>query len=327
LYFSQATYTIILMKTIFLFIVAILTFSCKPTETAMSREARAYIDEVVNIMQQHSVKKNTINWKDFRQKVYKRAGHALTVADTYPAIHYAITLLGDSHSYFAPVSGEDEEAGSPPVLPDAEVPNGVGYVRVRYCMGSEGMKHTYIQEITDKIKSRDREDLKGWVVDLRGNFGGDMAPMLLGLMPVLGEGTLGYAAYPDGKMAEWQYAAGKLSFGNDTVVNTAVYRLKKQNPYVAVLTDTLTASSGEAVAVAFKGRARTRSFGKPTYGVSTSNQGFTLSDGSRMLLTVAVFADRDKKKYGVPVLPDVDVSPDVALQHAIGWLQEVNRQN
>ncbi|KOS05855.1 hypothetical protein AM493_07235 [Flavobacterium akiainvivens] len=313
------------MKNILILILPLLLVGCKPTETAMSSEARTYIDEVLGVMQQHSVNRNTIDWKDFREKVSEKAGNAVTVADTYPAIHHAIRLLGDSHSYFAPVSGNDEdELGAPPVLPDAAVPGDIGYIRVRYCMGNDSSKKAFTEDIINRIKAQDSSNLKGWVVDLRGNFGGDMAPMLLGIAPILGEGILGYTAYPDGKMAKWEYNSGSLLLENDTLISPHIYSLKKQNPYVAVLTDTLTASSGETVTVAFRGRPNTRSFGKPTYGVSTANQGFTLLDGSRMLLTVAVFADRDKKKYGIPVKPDEDIDPDRALKQAVEWLQ--NRQ-
>ena len=34
--------------------------------------------------------------------------------------------------------------------------------------------------------------MKGWIVDLRGNFGGNMWPMLLSVEPLIGNGTLGY---------------------------------------------------------------------------------------------------------------------------------------
>jgi C-terminal processing protease CtpA/Prc len=306
----------------YLLLLLILISGCKTTNVTMSDEASAYLNEALLIMETHSVNRQKINWEDFRKKVLDKVTDASTIAQTYPAIRYGIKLLGDKHSYFAPVNDNSEEAlSAPPSLPDFEVPDNIGYIRIRYCMGSDSIKKAYVAQTIKCIKDRDKESLKGWVVDLRGNFGGDMTPMLLGISPVLGDGIAGYFAYPDGKYVKWECNDNKLLFDNDTINNPDPYTLKNKNPYVAVLTDTLTASSGEAVTVAFKGRPKTRSFGYQTYGVSTSNEGFTLSDGSRMLLTVAVFADRNKNKYGTPVRPDETIDPAKALERAVQWLK------
>ena len=56
--------------------------------------------------------------------------------------------------------------------------------------------------------------------------------------------------------------------------------------------------------ISFKGRARTRSFGSPTTGVSTPNGTFALPDGSMIVLTTAIEADRTAKTYGQIVGPD-----------------------
>ena len=77
------------------------------------------------------------------------------------------------------------------------------------------------------------------------------------------------------------------------------YRLRRESPRVAVLFDGATASSGEAVVVAFQRRADTRSFGTVTCGLSTANEAYTMSDGASLLLTVAVMADRTKFRMGM----------------------------
>ncbi|RWX03828.1 S41 family peptidase [Flavobacterium cerinum] len=313
-----------------LLLLFIVFLSCKTTSTdnSISPEAAAYIDEVVTILKANSINRNKIDWPIFEAKVLAKADKAKTVEETYPAIHLAIKLLGDGHSYFAPAVGDNtEENGAPPMLTDEKVPNDIGYLRVRYCMGSNDQKQIYVDDLLKTIRQRDKDNLKGWIVDLRGNFGGDMLPMLLGTGPILGDGILGYTAYPDGQMHSWNYEQGKFYY--DAIEDSDIkvkeyYRLKRLNPFVAVLTDTLTASSGEALTVAFKGREKTKSFGYKTYGVSTSNQKFVLSDGSNMLITVAVFADRNKKRYGHSIEPDKVVVPENVLQEAIEWLRVQN---
>jgi C-terminal processing protease CtpA/Prc len=75
-----------------------------------------------------------------------------------------------------------------------------------------------------------------------------------------------------------------------------------------VLYDGGTASSGEATAISFRGRANTRSFGSPTGGRSTANSTFTLSDGVRLLLTTATMVDRAGTRYGSKVVPDEPIT-------------------
>jgi C-terminal processing protease CtpA/Prc len=97
---------------------------------------------------------------------------------------------------------------------------------------------------------------------------------------------------------------------------------------VAVLTSAQTASSGEAVDVAFRGRPNTRTFGRPTFGVSTANTTVQLSDSSMLLLTTARFADRLGNFYGYPLPPDerveaernADPGQDATVAAAAGWL-------
>ena len=52
------------------------------------------------------------------------------------------------------------------------------------------------QQIQDQIKIMDHPYNIGWIVDLRGNGGGNMWPMLAGIGPILGEGIAGYFIDP-----------------------------------------------------------------------------------------------------------------------------------
>jgi carboxyl-terminal processing protease len=168
------------------------------------------------------------------------------------------------------------------------------------------------------IARLDAAGVCGWIVDLRGNTGGNMWPMLAGLGPLLGPGTAGYFAGPDGRRDEWGYRDGaSLLAGQPMVrVGAAPVRLRTPDPPVAVLTGPSTLSSGEAMAVAFRARVRTRSFGSPTGGRSTSNRTITLPDGAVMAITNAHLADRTGRTYGDPVAPDVPIATPTPGQPA-----------
>ena len=312
-----------MMKYVFYILIVSLFTTCIDSQN-LSPISKSYIDEVITLLQNNSINKNKINWEDFRNDVYRHAKGSKTIEHTYPSITYAITKLEDHHSYFAAniVSQDTSDLAPLPILLDEIVPENIGYVRIGFCMGDEQQKKNYINSVINKMAKQDKINLKGWIVDLRGNFGGDMVPMLVAVSPILGEGVLGYFFYPDSSFYTWNNKNGYLYDENGIWWEqpTNSYHLKSPNPYVAILTDNVTASSGEAVAIAFKGRNKTKSFGTPTFGVSTSNRSYTLSDGSRINLTVSVFADRNKIKYGSSVNPDVKCDEKVTLVNAINWI-------
>ncbi len=316
------------MKQSVFYILTVILFTTCADSQNLSPISKGYIDEVITLLHNKSINKNKINWEDFRTDVYRHAKGSKTIEDTYPSITYAIYKLGDHHSYFAAniVAQDSSDLKPPPILLDEIVPENIGYIRIGFCMGSEEQKKNYVNSVIDKMSKQDKKNLKGWIVDLRGNFGGDMVPMLVAVSPILGEGVLGYFIYPDSSFYTWNYKNGYLYDENGIwwEQSTSTYHLKSPNPFVAILTDNKTASSGEAVAIAFKGRNKTKSFGIPTFGVSTSNCSYTLSDGSRINLTQCVFADRNKTKYGNSVYPDVKCDENKTLEEAINWISSQN---
>ncbi|CAM3879215.1 MULTISPECIES: S41 family peptidase [Flavobacterium] len=314
---------------IYLLILLIFTACTKKNAIKLVPEVKEYLDEVITILEHNSVNKYNIEWYAFKNEVYTHASKAKTIEEAYPSITFAISKLNDKHSYFAPnITSEIEvEKKELPILKDEIVPNSIGYIRIPFCIGDEQTIQTYIQNITNKIKTQDSPMIKGWIVDLRGNFGGNMWPMLTAIGPILGNGKIGYFINAENKSSTWKYENGKVYLENTIVEETKnAYHLIKKEPYVAILIDTITASSGEAITVAFKNRKSTRFFGEPTFGVSTGNKSYTLSDGSRINLTESVFADRNKNKYGKSIFPDEECKSSEAINKAIKWFNKIDIQ-
>src|SRR4029079_934252 len=119
------------------------------------------------------------------------------------------------------------------------------------------------------------------IVDLQTNTGGNMWPMLAGLGPILGEGALGGFLDVENVEVPWSYQNGVVMEGTHPRARTTgpAYRSTPESSPIAVLISRATASSGEAVAVAFQGRPQTRFFGGHTRGATTSNDQFPLRDG------------------------------------------------
>jgi len=295
-----------------------------------SRLASDFLNELVNTMQQNSINRGRIDWTDFRTQVFQRASGAQTIADVYPAISLALGLLDDHHSFYQAAGGGG--VGNPrgprcsavtPIAP--AMPAGIGYVRIG-SFGSKvaGADRAFADTIQDQIRQRDAANLAGWIVDVRGNGGGNMWPMVAGIGPVLGEGVAGFFIYPGGSSVSWSYQGGiALSGTSEASRTTAPYvLLARVAPRVAVLTDNLVASSGEAVVISFRGRPNARSFGTATCGLSTVNTSYRLSDGSTLQLTTGTQADRGRTAYGSSVAPDETVAGDAeVVQRALDWLR------
>jgi len=288
--------------------------------------ARVYIDQVIRIMRERSLYRERINWDAFRARVFLAASSARMISDTYPAIEVALFLLEDPHSAFVTPGGMPFFAGvkfcrqgsiEPPVLP-----GNIGYVKVGSFAGWLGAQE-FAEAIQARIQASDRDDLAGWIVDLRGNTGGNMWPMIAGIGPILGEGTAGYFTSVAGRETAWGYSAGAswVLDGREVVRVATPYQLKSEQPKVAVLTDNFVMSSGETVLVSFLGRPNTRQFGETTCGLSTSRGSFTLFNGARLYLSTYHLADRDRVRYGHSIVPDSPtVDTAVAVQLAIDWL-------
>jgi len=158
----------------------------------------------------------------------------------------------------------------------------------------------------------------GWIVDLRGNGGGNIWPMMAGVGPILGEGEPGGVLHAGGARDKWFYENGRAGMRGDAEhpyyakTTGAPVRLNGSPP-VAVLIDRETGSSGEGIAVAFRGRSDTRFFGEATYGVATSTFPYALSDGAQLFLVTGVMVDRKGNEYPFGIKPDQEILSDVSI--------------
>lgn len=300
-----------------------------PTASAgtPSAAATAYLNSIIDIAQRNSINRLTIDWNAYRNEVFAQAGSAQNISDLTAAIRTAIALLRDGHSSYRSASGTvifvSLRTCTAPTLVTPSLPSNIGYVQVGAFSGTTEEANAYARQIQGAIAGADRDDLIGWIVDLRSNGGGNMWPMVAGLGPILGEGPLGYFIGPTGIETLWEYRNGSSSSGgfSITTVNPP-YVLKRRQPRVAVLSDNRIASSGEATLIAFRQRPNTRSFGQPTCGLSTANSTLTLSDGATFTITTSVMADRLKNRFGDSIPPDEVINDSAqTIQRAIEWLQ------
>lgn len=313
------------------------------SDAAASAEAQDFVDRFLEIVQADAMMRDNVDWKQMRLDMTSLTRHAETTADTYPALRFCLESLGDHHSrlltpaFMAARGGGDAEEEeveevdpSTYVMPRHERMTGdLGYLWLpgHLSFGDAGPR-AYAWTLARALE--ELEDCKGFVIDLRDNGGGNMWPMLAGLGPLLGAEVVGSFTYPDGTADTWWYRenqSGQADIPCTQVVPPHGASFAKDIP-LAILTSRRTGSSGEATLVSFLGRSHVRTFGQATTGLSTGNSSIPLSDGSMLLLTTSVYADRHGREFGGRIEPDVAVDAhgegdqDAALQAAIAWLSQ-----
>lgn len=282
-----------------------------PTRAAApSPEALDYIDEAIGKIRINAYHEGRVDWERAREAAKAIASGAVTTSDAHPAVSSLLRSLKDHHSFFSPPSAARERSentrtddfviGSSRVL-------GKAFVSVPGFVGNHPVRTgAFADELKGRIRALADDRPCGWIVDLRGNTGGNMYPMLDGLVPLLGEGTLGYFVDRQSRSA-WYVRDGRVGPAVEAAVaagKVAPFLVDGGKPPIAVLTGPRTASSGEAVAVSFRERPDTRSFGQPTAGLSTANRGVRMSDGAMLLIMTSLFADRTGRTFGDKLSPD-----------------------
>lgn len=169
--------------------------------------------------------------------------------------------------------------------------------------------HQIAQPLYDQIaEAKTKNKLEGWIIDLRFNTGGNIAPMLLALYDFLGDNDV-WASLDVNKKQESKYKLKRGSYIQKSKtlasINPKDELLDKTK--VAVITGLFTASSGELTAIAFKGRPNTTFIGESTYGATTANIFWALPFDVKMALTTTYDSDRNGKYYE-QITPDIIVS-------------------
>ncbi|BAH38033.1 peptidase S41A family protein [Gemmatimonas aurantiaca T-27] len=306
--------------------------SAEPTTpvgvTEMSARAASYIEEYIGLMQRHVHSTHRVDWTQVRARARAAAAGAQSLDDARVGIQEALLAIGEWHSFYTGPNGVTFSVPSVPCgaasswLP-LQPPSDVGYVRIREFSGGVVESIAYADSVHRMIARADKPDLSGWVVDLRGNRGGNMYPMFVGIGALMGPGRYIDFIDADGGRIPVSYRNGGVFYGAEELVRIErPYHVRDHNIPIAVIVDGLVASSGEATALAFRGRPRTRLFGTPTCGMASGNITLFMSDGARVVITRSLIHDRMSTGDGGPIQPDVRAETgDEAIAQAVWWLR------
>ncbi|WP_037320358.1 S41 family peptidase [Salegentibacter sp. Hel_I_6] len=295
----------------------------------LSKDDKKSIKKMIREFEKKSIYKDSIDWESFEKQVWKSAEFSKD-----SAVITALTLNGEKHSmyydqslkkYLSPVGKDTYNYEE---VQPFEADENLGYINLESFINSrtsldETLKKgaEYINENLQNIKKEDSKNLKGWVIDLRKNNGGNMWPMLISLTPFLENKILGHFLI-ENKWQVWKKEENQIFDGSSNKTKKFIeepieYKLKNKNLKVAVLINNNTASSGEATAIALMSNPNIKFFGDETAGYTTSNNTIHLKNNDILIMTSGVMADHTKKEYWNGITPEFEISPKGDLKGRI----------
>lgn len=275
--------------------------------TACEDSNARYVKKAIRIMDKHGIYAKGAKWEQTKQEALST--QPVSIKEAREIVSKAGKVAGGKHTFLMTtdeVVAQDTTRYGMPTVKVLE--DGIVYIKLPAFSGNqeEGVKYanTVLKAIPDNIK--------GVVLDLRDNRGGNMYPMISAIHRFL----------PDDEILKFSSRKRPMIINTDYVVNTV--GIKKQariDCRVAIMTDEWTGSSGEAVLICFRGMDNTRTFGSPTAGYASCNQPFSLPGGDQLILTIGEDIARTREVFcDDPIEPDV--LTDTPLEKGLEWLKD-----
>lgn len=295
----QANYHI-MRKTLILLLTALFMASCSNPNTR-------YVKKAVRIMDRNGIYAQGPEWKKAKQEALSAKPSSLE--DAQEIVTKAGKVAGGKHTYLMTADEVTENNTADWEMPTVELlDNGIASIKLPQFMGNaeEGIK--YANTVLNALPNT----LQGTIIDLRGNRGGNMYPMIAAVHRFL----------PDDVILKFSSRRRPMNINTFFVMQSV--GLEKQTAIacpVALLTDDWTGSSGEAVLICFRGLENTRTFGAPTAGYCSCNQPFALPGGSQLVLTIGEDIARTGEVFcDDPIAPDV--LAETPFEDALEWLNQ-----
>ncbi len=295
-------------------------------DKAMSSDVKTYLRQLVDRLREFRPG-GEVDWGEVETKTLAAAGGAQTIVEAYPAIRVALTEINDPWSMYRSATGQVIGPAAPTCTRSKatapSVPADVGYLKVAP-IPNRGIRFERESAVAMRtaLKSGDDAGAAHWIVDLRGHFMGALPAAVIGLSPLMGDGTAFRMQYANSVIP---FDAGETSIkanGEEVQMDIGKYRLSNRKRRVAVLVDGATAGVGELLAIAFMARSDARVFGTPTCGIPPLRLvPQKMKDGAQFTLSAFRVQDRDGKLYRGPIEPHERIENETELfSRALGWV-------
>ncbi|CAM3681191.1 S41 family peptidase [Sphingobacterium prati] len=301
----------------------LLSSVCLFCQTFKNDSVKSFVDKSIELIAANSIHKE--NLEVIKHELYNKSRNLNSIDETAALYKDVFKQLNDYHGSLK-YKGKTYGWNNPNVMTNGYLKNRInmdkstfsqvidqkiGYLRI---VGNSDFAFKKVDSIADDIVAHINDinsvEIKGWIIDLRLNTGGNMYPILLGLKEFIGN-NLRFGGFRDAgnkPSGDWEIKAGKLLIdGNRLDRKTALtYPIANDVPLV-ILTSCYTASAGEMAAISFIGRNNTFIVGEKTANYTTAVLGFKINDYAGINLSTDYVVDRNLKVYKSYISPDVEV--------------------
>lgn len=288
------------MKRIALFaLIACILASCGDSNTR-------YVKKAIRIMDKNGIYAEGPDWEKAKNKAIEARPTNLEEAQNI--VVQAGKVAGGKHTSLmtsSEVTQNDTAAWEMPTIKLLE--NDIAYINLPQFSGNAEEGIRYANTVLSALPTR----MNGIIIDLQGNRGGNMYPMIAAVHRFL----------PDDIILKFRMRRNTMEINVDYALrNASIERQARIDCPIALLTDEWTGSSGEAVLLCFRGLENARTFGTPTAGYASCNSLFPLPDGSQLVLTIGEDIARTGEAFcDDPIMPDV--STENPFEAALGWIR------
>ncbi|WP_225000423.1 S41 family peptidase [Cesiribacter sp. SM1] len=295
----------------------------------MPDSIRHYLDTVITIAQKESFYTHNVNWKSLRKEMYAKAAEARKSSDLKSSFQLMLESLGDYHGgvYFADGAMAEyrlpkTRPGSPELdtiqamlrkkafrLTSRTIDQQWGYLLIPSIggIGSEQLTRN-ARLIQDEVNKINAKGVKGWVIDLRYNPGGNIYAVATGMAAFIPEGAyLQYIKSNHQPAFRLQMESSNLyTQGFKPTSLEKIEHIIPESVPVMVLVSRFTSSAGEMLAYLLRQRKNCIIIGEETGGYCS---GTTYLDLGNVGLNITT---------GYPIHPNGNIfsslQPDLALQ-------------
>lgn len=341
-------------KVIFCLVVLTSSYAMGQTQRYTVKDSiQSVYDSLFYHLEKDYIYRDKVDWKHLKPYVMKKALREKSLKGAFDATMSNLfdTIKGSHLNIFSkqgwykstlgkPLEQEDfslqflQKYLSKPNFETKLLDNNYGYILIPGMMldvSRDSLDRKTQQMYDDIAKIAKNKKVKGWIIDLRMNIGGNAIPMLAALHYFLGDHSIYTVRGPKGAITELNKLKEGGYYDDGELLTSATPSIEPNTEIpVVLITGLMTASAGELIPVSFRGRKNVHIVGEPTYGMLTGNELTTLPFGVKVTLTVGYLTDRTGE-YTSNILPDVYINKkdnytnllkDENIKEAIRYINE-----
>jgi hypothetical protein len=258
----------------------------------LSAQTFPSLDKAIELTKTRALRSSNVNWPTVESE-----SHSIALAQGEDAaIRYVLKALGDHHTFYN---------HSVPIAESRGQSSGIPVLAINSWSGAPQAAQTAAQTVRSALLDAASNTKCGIILDFTQNPGGNMWPMVNGLIPLFTNGLLGGFRDSAGKLSPIEKKDG-LIYSDGKIVGLGSLGPAKDLSFkaIAIIVGPYTSSSGEITTIMFKGQPNVRFFGQPTSGYSTGNQTLSLPNGGTLILTTSITVDRTGASYSEAISPD-----------------------